>query len=65
MDVSLDQPYLKETLAYLDNHKQHFDDLFKQKLFEKIIQYLDVQQREILYLAYQDQKSYQEIADIL
>lgn len=63
--LSLDQAYLKETLSYVDEHKHSLDSFFKQKLFEKLITYLDPQQREILYFAYQEKKSYQEIANIL
>lgn len=64
-DASLDQNYLKESLAYVDEHKHLIHSSFKQQLFEKLLTYLDSSQREILYLAYQEQKSYQEIADIL
>jgi RNA polymerase sigma-70 factor (ECF subfamily) len=63
--LSLDQTYLKETLWYVDQYKHELDSSFKQKLFEKLLTYLDAQQREILYLAYQEKKSYQEIADII
>lgn len=64
-DLSLDQPYLRESLAYIDEHKHRLHSSFKQKLFEKMVTYIEPQQREILYLAYQEQKSYEEIADIL
>lgn len=64
-DLSLDQNYLKDTIAYIDEHKHRLDSSFKQKLFEQIIKYLDHNQREILYLTYQEKKTYQEIADIL
>jgi len=63
--LSLDQTYLKETLSYVDEHKHNIESFFKQKLFEKLLTYLDPQQREILYFAYQEKKSYQEIANIL
>lgn len=63
--VSLDQTYLKESLAYIDEHKHRLDSSFKQKLFEQTLTYLEPQQREILYLTYQEQKSYKEIAEIL
>jgi len=61
----LDQTYLKDTLSYVDEHKNNLNSSFKQKLFEQLLTYLDAQQREILYLAYQEKKSYQEIADII
>lgn len=64
-NISLDQNYLKESLAYIDDHKQRLQSSFKQQLFEKLLQYLDPQHREILYLVYQEQKSYQEIAEML
>lgn len=64
-NVSLDQTYLKESLAYIDEHKHRLHSSFKQKIFEKMLTYLDLEQREILYLAYQEQKSYEEIADML
>lgn len=64
VDISLDQTYLQESLAYLDEQKHRLQSSFKQKLFEKLITYLEYQQREILYLVYQENKSYQEIADM-
>ncbi len=64
MDISLDQSYLQDSLAYVDEQKHRLDVSFKQELFEKLITYLDYQQREVLYLAYQENKSYQEIADV-
>ena len=65
METSLDQNYLQDSLAYVDLHKDRLQSSFKQKLFEQLITYLDLQQREILYLVYQEKKSYQEIASIL
>ncbi len=64
LDISLDQSYLKETLSYIDEHKHNLEVSFKQKLFEKLLTYLEPQQREILYLNYQEKKSYKEIGDI-
>lgn len=64
-DISLDQTFLQETLSYVDKHKKQIDTSFKQKIFEKLLTYLDVQYRDVLYLFYQEKKSYQEIADII
>lgn len=64
-DISLDQTYLQETLSYIDQHKHHLQVSFKQKLFERLLTYLDIQQRNVLYLFYQEKKTYQEIADII
>lgn len=54
-----------EQVPDFDADKKSVNILFQQELFQSLLLRLDGQQREILYLYYQEEKSYDEIATIL
>jgi RNA polymerase sigma factor (sigma-70 family) len=58
---------LDEGLDIADTYsdKDMVNTKFKQHLLQSLLQQLDVQYREVLYLYYQESKSYEEIAQML
>lgn len=49
-----------------DKNEKHLLELsFKQEILQDLLKHLDEQSREILYLVYYEEKSYEEIAELL
>lgn len=59
-----------ELFEYIPNHqdeelKENVDRKFKQEIINKLLQRLDEKYREVIYLYYYEEKSYDEIADMI
>jgi len=63
-----DFAYIDKDMEFIADKNQIKDDVdiyFKNELLKDLLSKLDQEQREILYLYYQEWKSYEEISDIL
>ncbi|HCB52094.1 TPA: hypothetical protein DEP21_06065 [Patescibacteria group bacterium] len=62
-----EQSFDEEKIQHIpskEDHKHEINVMFQEELFQKLLSLLDEQYREVLYLYYYEEKSYEDIADI-
>lgn len=77
LSVNWIQKHKSEVASLNDNQREQLEDIhathelsqidkdFKENILKDCLMHLNEQQREVLYLHYEEQKSYDEIADII